>query len=220
MSAGHLAMAFDRSFLLALLLLVVGSGFLKGNISAQVGALYPLNDEARRTRGFAIFSMAINFGAVAGPLVCGFLAQRLRLARRLRRRRGLHAGWTGDLSLWLSPSAGARASVGERDTRRLTARGVANHLRARGGDADHDLPVGLLLPARQRPAGLDPGARRPRRGRLSRFRSPGTSRSMRSSASSACRCSLDLGIPGRRGAASRATWRRSARVHGSPRRAT
>src|SRR5581483_2139628 len=38
MSAGHVAMAFDQSFLLALLLLVVGSGFLKGNISAQVGA--------------------------------------------------------------------------------------------------------------------------------------------------------------------------------------
>ena len=75
MSAGHLAMAFDRSFLLALLLLVVGSGFLKGNISAQVGALYPVEDEARRTRAFAIFSMGINFGAVAGPLVCGLLAQ-------------------------------------------------------------------------------------------------------------------------------------------------
>jgi POT family proton-dependent oligopeptide transporter len=75
MSAGHLAMAFDRSFLLALLLLVVGSGFLKGNISAQVGALYPVTDVARRTRAFAIFSMAINFGAVAGPLVCGLLAQ-------------------------------------------------------------------------------------------------------------------------------------------------
>jgi POT family proton-dependent oligopeptide transporter len=68
-------MAFDRSFLLALLLLVVGSGFLKGNISAQVGALYPQDEEARRTRGFAIFSMAINFGAVAGPLLCGWLAQ-------------------------------------------------------------------------------------------------------------------------------------------------
>jgi POT family proton-dependent oligopeptide transporter len=75
MSAGHLAMAFDRSFLLALLLLVLGSGFLKGNISAQVGALYPVADVARRTRAFAIFSMAINFGAVAGPLVCGLLAQ-------------------------------------------------------------------------------------------------------------------------------------------------
>ncbi len=75
MSGGHLAMAFDQSFLLALLLLVVGSGFLKGNISAQVGALYPASDESRRTRGFAIFSTAINFGAVAGPLACGVLAQ-------------------------------------------------------------------------------------------------------------------------------------------------
>lgn len=75
MSGGHLAMAFDQSFLLALLLLVVGSGFLKGNISAQVGALYPREEEALRTRGFAIFSMGINFGAVAGPLLCGVLAQ-------------------------------------------------------------------------------------------------------------------------------------------------
>jgi POT family proton-dependent oligopeptide transporter len=75
MSAGHLAMAFDHSFLLALLLLVVGSGFLKGNISAQVGALYPVSDESRRTRGFTIFSTGINFGAVVGPLVCGLLAQ-------------------------------------------------------------------------------------------------------------------------------------------------
>lgn len=75
MSAGHIAMAFDQTFLVALLLLVIGSGFLKGNISAQVGALYPQEDEARRTRGFAIFSIAINFGAVCGPLLCGFLAQ-------------------------------------------------------------------------------------------------------------------------------------------------
>jgi POT family proton-dependent oligopeptide transporter len=76
MTGGHLAMAFEQSFLLALLLLVLGSGFLKGNISAQVGALYPREDESRRTRGFAIFSMAINFGAVVGPLLTGLLAQR------------------------------------------------------------------------------------------------------------------------------------------------
>ncbi len=75
MSAGHIAMTFDKSFFLALLLLVIGSGFLKGNISAQVGALYPPEDEARRTRGFIIFSTAINIGAVVGPLVCGLLAQ-------------------------------------------------------------------------------------------------------------------------------------------------
>src|SRR5450432_91812 len=75
MSAGHVAMTFDESFLLALLLLVIGSGFLKGNISAQVGALYPPEEEARRTRGFVIFSTGINIGAVVGPLLCGLLAQ-------------------------------------------------------------------------------------------------------------------------------------------------
>lgn len=75
MSAGHIAMAFDASFLLALLLLIVGCGLLKGNISTQVGQLYPEDDPTGRTRAFSIFSMAINFGAVTGPLVCGWLAQ-------------------------------------------------------------------------------------------------------------------------------------------------
>ena len=70
-----MAMAFEQSFLMALLLLVTGSGLLKGNISAQVGALYPRDEEARRTRGFAIFSTGINIGAVTGPLFCGLLAQ-------------------------------------------------------------------------------------------------------------------------------------------------
>jgi len=76
MAGGHLAMAFDQSFLLALLLLIVGSGLLKGNISAQIGSVYPPEDEERRTRGFAIFSTGINFGAVAGPLLCGWLGER------------------------------------------------------------------------------------------------------------------------------------------------
>jgi POT family proton-dependent oligopeptide transporter len=75
MSAGHIAMAFDASFLVALGLLIVGCGLLKGNISTQVGQLYPEDDGEGRTRGFAIFSMGINVGAVAGPLLCGLLAQ-------------------------------------------------------------------------------------------------------------------------------------------------
>jgi POT family proton-dependent oligopeptide transporter len=75
MSAGHLAMAFDQSFLLALLLLISGCGLLKGNISTQVGELYDAGDADARTRGFAIFSMAINVGAFVGPLLCGLLAQ-------------------------------------------------------------------------------------------------------------------------------------------------
>lgn len=75
MSAGHLAMAFDASFLLALLLLIVGCGLLKGNISTQVGELYAETDGEGRTRAFAIFSIGINVGAVVGPLLCGLLAQ-------------------------------------------------------------------------------------------------------------------------------------------------
>lgn len=75
MSAGHFAMAFDQSFLVALLLLIVGSGCLKGNIAAQVGHLYAPGDVSRRTRAFTIFSTGINVGATAGPLVCGLLAQ-------------------------------------------------------------------------------------------------------------------------------------------------
>ncbi|HTT98475.1 MAG TPA: peptide MFS transporter [Rhizomicrobium sp.] len=75
MSGGHIAMAFDQSFLLALFLLITGCGLLKGNISTQVGQLYGEDDAAGRTRGFSIFSMAINVGAVAGPLTCGLLAQ-------------------------------------------------------------------------------------------------------------------------------------------------
>lgn len=75
MSAGHFAMAFEVSFLLALLLLILGCGCLKGSIAAQVGHLYPRDEESRRTRGYAIFSMGINVGGVGGPLLCGILAQ-------------------------------------------------------------------------------------------------------------------------------------------------
>jgi proton-dependent oligopeptide transporter, POT family len=74
MSAGHVAMAFDASFLIALALLIAGSGCLKGNISAQVGRLYPAAAESLRTQGYAIFSAGINIGAVAGPLACGAMA--------------------------------------------------------------------------------------------------------------------------------------------------
>lgn len=75
MTLGHLAMAFDWSFLIALLLLVLGSGCLKGNIAAQVGHLYAAHEEALRSRGYAIFSTGINIGATLGPIFCGLLAQ-------------------------------------------------------------------------------------------------------------------------------------------------
>lgn len=75
MAAGHLLMAANASFLLALLLLILGTGALKGNISAQVGHLYRPEDETRRTGAFAIFSAAINVGGLVGPVVCAVAAQ-------------------------------------------------------------------------------------------------------------------------------------------------
>ena len=74
MSAGHIAMSFDASFLIALAMLILGSGCLKGNISAQVGSLYPKEAESLRERGFTIFSTGINIGSVMGPLATGAVA--------------------------------------------------------------------------------------------------------------------------------------------------
>jgi len=75
MTAGHILMAFEAGFLIALGLLIAGSGCLKGNVSTQVGNLYAPDDESRRTRAFSIFSAAINSGAFAGPLMCAVVAQ-------------------------------------------------------------------------------------------------------------------------------------------------
>jgi len=75
MSAGHLAMSFDATFLIALLFLILGSGCLKGNISAQVGTLYPQTAESLRERGFTLFSTGINIGAVIGPLATVMVAE-------------------------------------------------------------------------------------------------------------------------------------------------
>jgi POT family proton-dependent oligopeptide transporter len=74
MALGHLLMAFEVSFLIALLVLILGSGCLKGNISAQVGALYDKTDP-RKTRAFSLFNLAINIGAFIAPLVCGTVGE-------------------------------------------------------------------------------------------------------------------------------------------------
>ena len=75
MAIGHFLMAFEGSFLFAIAFLIAGTGCLKGNISVQVGFLYGPDEGALRTRAFAIFSAAINVGALLGPLLCGVLAQ-------------------------------------------------------------------------------------------------------------------------------------------------
>jgi POT family proton-dependent oligopeptide transporter len=78
MAAGHFAMAIEQetAFYMALALLCVGNGFFKPNVSSTVGRLYPEKD-ARRDRGFTIFYMSINIGALLAPLVCGNLGQKV-----------------------------------------------------------------------------------------------------------------------------------------------
>jgi POT family proton-dependent oligopeptide transporter len=74
--SGHFVLAIPGlpSFFGGLLLVVLGTGLLKPNISAVVGELYGKGD-VRRDGGFTIFYMGINVGAALGPLVCGWLAQ-------------------------------------------------------------------------------------------------------------------------------------------------
>ncbi len=77
-AAGHFTLALPsvRSFFLGLVLIVLGTGLLKPNISALVGQLYP-EGGARRDAGFTIFYMGINLGAAIGPLICGALGERV-----------------------------------------------------------------------------------------------------------------------------------------------
>ncbi len=73
---GHFVLAIPSvpTFFLGLILVVLGTGLLKPNVSAVVGELYGPGDP-RRDSGFTIFYMGINLGALIGPLVCGTLAQ-------------------------------------------------------------------------------------------------------------------------------------------------
>src|SRR5918992_1422929 len=61
-------------FFLGLVLIVMGTGLLKPNISAIVGDLYP-EGGSRRDAGFSIFYMGINIGALIAPLVTGYLGE-------------------------------------------------------------------------------------------------------------------------------------------------
>jgi POT family proton-dependent oligopeptide transporter len=75
---GHFTLAIPRTetFYLGLLLVVVGSGALKPNMSAMVGELYP-EGGARRDAGFTIFYMGVNLGAAIGPMVCSALGEKI-----------------------------------------------------------------------------------------------------------------------------------------------
>ena len=74
MTAGHFCMAFDASFLIALVLLMLGTGCANANLFAQVGGLYG-PDDRRRDDGLQLYYFALNCGAFAAPIVCGWMGQ-------------------------------------------------------------------------------------------------------------------------------------------------
>jgi len=80
-ASGHFTMAAPliglpdfASFILGLVLIVIGTGLLKPSISTIVGELYD-EDHARRDAGYSIYYMGINIGAFLGPLVCGYFGE-------------------------------------------------------------------------------------------------------------------------------------------------
>jgi POT family proton-dependent oligopeptide transporter len=74
MTAGHFCMAFDQSFLLAMLFLILGAGCFRGNLQPQVGELYGTHDR-RRVVAFQIYASMINLGAFIAPVLTGGLGK-------------------------------------------------------------------------------------------------------------------------------------------------
>lgn len=73
---GSLALKPDWAFYLGLVLIVLGVGGLKPNISSMVGGLYPPGDD-RRDKGFTIFYIGINIGALMSALIVGYVGEKI-----------------------------------------------------------------------------------------------------------------------------------------------
>ena len=76
MALGHFLMAFEASFFVALVCLLIGVGCFKGNIAAQVGELYAPGDK-RRASAFQIFMLAVQLAVILAPIVCGTLGEKV-----------------------------------------------------------------------------------------------------------------------------------------------
>lgn len=77
LAAGHFSLAIHNihTFFFGLLLVVLGTGLIKPNVSAIVGDLYP-EGGVRRDSGFSLFYMGVNLGAFSGPILCGYLGEK------------------------------------------------------------------------------------------------------------------------------------------------
>jgi len=80
MTLGHASMALESFtesfFFFGLVLMIIGNGFFKPNISSIVGQLYKDGDN-RKDGGYTIFYMGINAGAFLGILLCGYIGEKV-----------------------------------------------------------------------------------------------------------------------------------------------
>ena len=78
MTLGHASMALETeaTFYLGLVLLILGNGAFKPNISSIVGNLYPKNSD-KKDAAYTIFYMGINAGAFLGILLCGYIGEKV-----------------------------------------------------------------------------------------------------------------------------------------------
>lgn len=78
-AAGNLMLVlpYTQTFFIGLLLIVMGTGLLKPNVSSLVGELYPPDQQAKRDAGFSIFYMGINLGAFISPFITGYLGENI-----------------------------------------------------------------------------------------------------------------------------------------------
>jgi proton-dependent oligopeptide transporter, POT family len=75
---GHIVLAIPGSvamFFVSMVLIVLGTGMLKPNVSTIVGEMYSEQDD-RRDAGFTIFVMGINLGAFLSPLIVGAVSDK------------------------------------------------------------------------------------------------------------------------------------------------
>ena len=124
MAIGHFMMAVESLFFAALLVLILGNGFFKPNLSTQVADLYKPLDQ-RLDRAFSIFYVGINLGALFSPLVCGSLGELYGW------HYGFNAAGVGMVvglliyllgQKWLTPDLLARERPAEKETNQIQRR--------------------------------------------------------------------------------------------------
>jgi POT family proton-dependent oligopeptide transporter len=121
-----LAVGNQTVFFLGLVVVVLGVGLLKPNISAMVGQLYKDRPSGERDAGFSIFYMGINVGGLLAPLLVGTIGEKVSWQAGFALAGGLMI--LGLIQFWMTrhylPAAAPSAHTPEERRRSLWQLGV------------------------------------------------------------------------------------------------